>query len=157
SRGASPRRCGTAPRARTGAAAFPARRPSPTRADPGTRRRRGRRARRARAAAPSPGSRPRGTRGSWRSRPGSAIVRRRAAAHGGQQRPLETEAVATVDRRRLVRESDGVEGAEEEGARLVAREDAARPVAAVGRGREADDQDERAALAERRDGTGPVP
>ena len=81
---------------------------------------------------------------------------------GGAQRqaadssaPESSQPVAASDRRRLVREPDRVERREEEVARLVAREHAAGAIAAVRRGSEADDQDPRRGIAERRERASP--
>jgi hypothetical protein len=79
----------------------------------------------------------------------SALDRRR------QQGARELEPVSGPDRLGTVRETDGMNRAEKEVARLVSGEDPPRPVAAVRRGRQPDDQQTRPWIAER--GKRPAP
>jgi hypothetical protein len=88
---------------------------------------------------------------------GQRLVRRRRAAGGGRDvAVVQDEAVAPRDGRGLAGEAGAVQGREEEVAGAVAREDAARAVAAVRGGREADDEEPRARIAEPRQGPAPV-
>ena len=73
---------------------------------------------------------------------------RRAAGGGRHPGVAQHEAVVPVDRRRLIREAGAMQRRVEPVAALVAGEDAARPVAAVRRRREPDDQDARRGIAE---------
>jgi hypothetical protein len=85
------------------------------------------------------------------------LVRRRRAAHGGRDPGVaQREAVAGVQRRRLVGEAGTVQRGEEEVARAVAGEDPAGAVRAVGGRREAEDHHGRARIAEAGDRSAPV-
>src|SRR5262249_9372553 len=88
---------------------------------------------------------------------GKRLVGRRSAADaGGDVAVREAQAVAFVDRRRLIGEAGAVERGVEEVAGAVAGEDAAGAVAAVRRGRQADDQHARLGIAEAGDRLAPV-
>jgi hypothetical protein len=84
------------------------------------------------------------------------VLRRRTARHGGDEDIAEDEAVVAADRRRLVREPGGMQRGVEPVAALVAGEHAPRPVAAVRRRGEPDDEHAGAGIAEGRDGSPPV-
>src|SRR5205814_1645845 len=88
---------------------------------------------------------------------GTRRVRRRsAAAWRHDERVVQPQPILAVDAGRLVREPGAVERREEEIAAAVAREHAARPVAAVRGGREAQQDEARGRISEPGDGTGPV-
>lgn len=87
---------------------------------------------------------------------GRPVVRRRAARRGRDERPTQSQAVPGSRRLRPVGQPHGVQRAEKEVARLIAREDAAGPVPAVGRRRQAHDEKPRGRISERGDRTGPV-
>ena len=87
---------------------------------------------------------------------GRLVLRRGAADGGGDPGSAEAEAVFAVARDGSVREAGAVERGEEEVARAVAGEKAARPVRAVGSGGEAQDHQLGVRVAEAGDGTPPV-
>src|SRR5262249_58164254 len=88
---------------------------------------------------------------------GRRLVGGRRAAHGrGDVGAAEREAVARVRRRREIREPGRVEGLVEPVAALIAREDAAGAVAAVGGGRQSDEHDASARVAEARKWPRPI-
>ena len=88
---------------------------------------------------------------------GERRVGGRCAPHGGRDvGAAQLEAIVGADRHRLVRKPDAVEGGEEEVAAPVAGEDASRPVAAVLRRREAEEQDASAGVAESGDRAGVI-
>ena len=82
---------------------------------------------------------------------GRGLVGRRRAAHGGRDPGVvQPQAVVAVHRRRLVGEARAVHGGEQPVARAVAGEHAPGAVAAVGGGRQAEDQHARGRVAEAR-------
>ena len=87
----------------------------------------------------------------------SRLVRRRRAPNRcSDVRVAQHQPVVDADRRRLVREAAPEHRREQEVARTVAREHAPGAIAAVRRGREADDQHAGARIAETRHRPGPV-
>ena len=109
---------------------------------------------------PDPGQQPELEREPWRARVAlldRRLVGGRGAAHrrcdvGVEQR----QAVVGAPADRPVGEPDRMERSEEEVARRIAREDPTGPVAAVRRGREAEQQDARVGVTEAGHGTRPV-
>ena len=81
-------------------------------------------------------------------RAGGLVGGRRAAGSGRHPCVAQHEAVVTIDRRRLIREAGAMQGRVEPVPALVAGEDASRPVSAVRRRGEPDDQDARRGIAE---------
>ena len=85
------------------------------------------------------------------------LVGRRRASHGGRDvGPVQLQPVVAVRARRLVGEAGAVHRPEQPVARAIAGEHAPGPVAAVGRRREADDEDLRGRVAEARHRAAPV-
>ena len=84
------------------------------------------------------------------------VVGRRAADGGRNVGPGEDQAVVGAGRGREIGEAGAVQGAHQEVARAVAREDAPGPVAAVGGRGQADDQEARAGVAEARHRAAPI-
>ena len=76
------------------------------------------------------------------------VARGRAPASGRNQRPREPETVSGADRLGTVGEARGVEGAEEEVARLVSGEDSPGAVASVRRRSQAHQKNPRARISE---------
>src|SRR5262245_19546493 len=85
-----------------------------------------------------------------------AIGGRRAAGDRRHEGVVEVESVVTGNGRRLVGESGAVERRVEPVAALVAREDAAGAIAAVGGRSEPDDEEPRPRIAEPGHGASPV-
>jgi hypothetical protein len=84
------------------------------------------------------------------------VVRRSASDRRRDQGAGQREAVAGMDRRGPVGQSDRVQGRKEEVSGSVSREHPTRPVASVRGRRETDDQDPSGRISERRHGPRPV-
>ena len=108
---------------------------------------------RARQAAPAPR---RGSARSGRAPRARRVAGRRAADGGSDVDAAQREPVVARDARRLAGEPRAVERGVEEVARAIAGEHAPRAVRAVRAGREADDDEARAGIAEAGDRAAPV-